>query len=172
MFGTHQWWRKAPLLCKVIRIENLSFQLEFFPLLLFVAPLGIRSAFQFEITARDTGHGSMRRNWSTDTESKVILSFYILVFLTLRQVIILLCLVFLPPRLANMTSFLWLRVCTSNILFASVFWTLIGFKRFHWNPVREKENRENSPPSRPVAHPNCCVFQIISNIHSPDCFQG
>ena len=73
---------------------------------------------------------------------------------------------------ANMTSFLWLRVSKSNILFASVFWTLIGFKRFHWNPAREKENRENSPPSRPVAHPNCCVFQIISNIHSPYCFHG
>ena len=56
IFRTHQWRRKAALmLCKVIRIENLSFKLQFFPLLLFVAPLGIRSAFQLEIMVRNTG---------------------------------------------------------------------------------------------------------------------
>ena len=43
------------MLCKVIRIENLSFKLQFFPLLLFVAPLGIRSAFQLEIMVCNTG---------------------------------------------------------------------------------------------------------------------
>ena len=44
LFRTHQWRGEASLLCKVVSIEHLSLKLQFFPLLLFVAPLGIRSA--------------------------------------------------------------------------------------------------------------------------------
>ena len=62
------------MLCKVIRIENLSFKLQFFPLLLFVAPLGIRSAFQFEIMVRNTGQCGKTNCSLDESNSKAIQS--------------------------------------------------------------------------------------------------